>query len=150
MTFNELWTAIEKTGILPKPAIEHIPELLSTESKQQLLEKAPLEAAKMIEKAIQCINNGSTQKIDDLLQNRTITTYKLNPSVRKIKCPVNLCMPDGSIRHYESGEEAADDVFEANYRIMALKAINNEIELTLKPAKVLNTDWIGEENVSFF
>ena len=70
-------------------------------------------------------------------------TYKLDPVVEKIKSPVVLIIGDKK-KSYESGKNAAEDVFDKRYVVESLRSAGEAIEVELKIAPPLD----GEE--SFF
>ena len=77
-------------------------------------------------------------------------TYKLNPEIRKIESPVVLVKPDGQKLKYTSGDLAAEAVFDKQYVVKALRAVDNTIEIELDIPVVTGMNWKGEEAISFF
>lgn len=70
MTFDELWAEIGKLYILPKAAIEQVPQILSNETKKRLSRKTPKEACWILKEAIDEINRGSVETVDALTQKK--------------------------------------------------------------------------------
>ena len=77
-------------------------------------------------------------------------TYKLNSEIRKINSPIVLIFPDGTKQQYESGKDAVNAVFDHNYTISALCAVNDIIELKLVEQEAPIMNWSGESATSFF
>ena len=79
-------------------------------------------------------------------------TYKLNPEVKKITCPITIRFDgSGDVLGFENGIALADADFEKNYRIESISAKDNSIEITLREKDLVNVvNWVGEEAVSFF
>lgn len=67
MTFDEIWIQVQG---LPETAKLHIPEILSEDTKGRLSEKRPSEAAVIVAEAIEEINHGSVERLDELIQRR--------------------------------------------------------------------------------
>lgn len=67
MTFEEFWAEVEKLRVLPEMAIVHIPMSLSAESKKKLMKAGPQKCAKMLKSAIEEINHGSIESIDEIV-----------------------------------------------------------------------------------
>lgn len=77
-------------------------------------------------------------------------TYKLNPSVSKITCPV-ITVIDGKETLYENGTVLSEVDFDKYYFITRITARDNIVVLELEENKRINDiTWIGEEAVSFF
>lgn len=55
--------------------------------------------------------------------------YKLN--TEKIKSPIVLIMPDGEQKQFKDGVELSNASFQDRYIINTIKAVNNNIEITL-------------------
>lgn len=70
MTFEDYWTEVEKLKALPKMAIQQIPSSLSARTKKRLMRKQPEETAAILNIAIEEINRGSVESIDDLVKTR--------------------------------------------------------------------------------
>lgn len=80
-------------------------------------------------------------------------TYKLNPIVGQFLSPVILRFGDGNApdRHFENGTQLAEETFDKNYLLESVGAQGDQIVLTVKENRNINTtNWIGEEMVSFF
>ena len=58
-------------------------------------------------------------------------TYKLEPGLTRITCPVLLLFPDGTEKRYENGEEVAGAVFDKKWRVTKIWAAGNVIEIRL-------------------
>ena len=78
-------------------------------------------------------------------------TYKLNPEIGKISAPVTLII-DGRELEYDNGSVAVDTaVFDKWYLIDEVNVKNGRILIYLKEnTQINNTNWCGEEQVSFF
>ncbi len=63
-------------------------------------------------------------------------TYKLEPLLEKITCPIVLRFPDGNTKQYKTGAELSDIHFNKPYRVKALATINNKIEIELFEADI--------------
>ena len=70
MTFEELWNQVEELHILPSTAIEQIPKILSSASKEKLRWMTAEEAGKTVLTAVEEINRGSVAPLDELILNR--------------------------------------------------------------------------------
>ncbi|MBR0317231.1 MAG: hypothetical protein IJQ99_10225 [Synergistaceae bacterium] len=55
--------------------------------------------------------------------------YKLN--TEKIKSPIVLIMPDGEQKQFKDGVELSNASFQDRYIINTIKAVNNNIEITV-------------------
>ena len=78
-------------------------------------------------------------------------TYKLNPSLIKIESSIDLLFPDNSVKHYESGKELVNDIFDKRYTVKSIKVKDsNTIEISLEELSVPDISYTGEELVSFF
>ena len=75
--------------------------------------------------------------------------YKLNPAIGKITSSLVLII-NGSELEFENGEEAVNHDFEKNYIVDSMYARNNKVVAVLKESEINNTNWVGEEQVSFF
>ena len=76
-------------------------------------------------------------------------TYKLNPSVAKIKSPVVLCFPKGEQRRFASGLDTAEVEFDKHYVISGISADEGTILLELEEADLPRMNWAGEEATFF-
>ena len=70
MTFEEYWAAVAKTKALPEMAIQQLPGSLSLETKKRLMKRSPDEAGELIKAAIEEVNRGSVESIDNLVRRR--------------------------------------------------------------------------------
>ena len=68
--FSEYWAKIAKLNALPEMAIRQLPESLSTDTKEKLMKMRPEETIRILEAAIDQINNGSVESIDSLVRKR--------------------------------------------------------------------------------
>ena len=59
-------------------------------------------------------------------------TYKLEPGLARISSAIVLVMPDGERIEFESGEEAAEAVFNHRYVVGEIRAVETKIEIILK------------------
>lgn len=77
-------------------------------------------------------------------------TYKLDPSVSKITSPI-LLIYDGYEKVFENGKQLADADFDKYYLIDNISIKDDMIAVKLKENDRINdTNWCGEEQVSFF
>lgn len=77
-------------------------------------------------------------------------TYKLDPSVAKITSRI-LLISNGTEKVYENGEQLADADFDKYYLIESISIKDDMIAVKLKENDRINdTNWCGEEQVSFF
>ncbi|MBQ9376339.1 MAG: hypothetical protein IJU05_00855, partial [Schwartzia sp.] len=72
-------------------------------------------------------------------------TYKLNPGVALIKCPVVLRFPKGEHRRFASGLDAAEAELDKHYVISGITVDNGKILLELEEAGMPQMNWAGEE-----
>ena len=70
MSFDELWNKVEETGVLPNTAIYQIPGLLSDEVKNKLRRKKPEEVARLVSAAVEEVNGGSVDRLENLIRKR--------------------------------------------------------------------------------
>ncbi|MBR0080499.1 MAG: hypothetical protein IJP69_09030 [Synergistaceae bacterium] len=70
--------------------------------------------------------------------------YKLN--TEKIKSPIVLIMPDGEQKQFKDGVELSNASFQDRYIINTIKAVNNNIEITVSIADRMPQNYID----SFF
>ena len=76
--------------------------------------------------------------------------YKINQSVRKIKCPV-ICITDDKRLEFDNGIDAAEYTFDKYYIVDFVTAENDRIIIQLVENKdVNNISWTEEEAGSFF
>ena len=68
MTFEQLMIEINKVGILPDMAIRELPSVLSDKTKKQMLNREPKELAGLLSSAIDRINHGSIESVDELMK----------------------------------------------------------------------------------
>lgn len=78
-------------------------------------------------------------------------TYKLESIIEKISSPVVLLI-DGEERYaYENGKKAYEASYVRYYLISDIRAEREKIYITLVEKTHINdTNWCGEEQVSFF
>ena len=77
-------------------------------------------------------------------------TYKIDPNVKLIACPV-ITVIDGKETLYENGAELSEADFDKYYVITRITARDNIVVLELEENKRINDiTWVGEEAVSFF
>ncbi len=67
MTFEEMWSNVK--GI-PSDASKQIPSVLSDKTKNKIRNLEPKLVAKIVNEAIDEINNGSIERIDVLIRRR--------------------------------------------------------------------------------
>lgn len=67
MTFEEYWAEIEKLKLLPNTAIRQLPSALSRKTKSELMKKHPEDAVEILKKAINAIDCGSIESVDNLV-----------------------------------------------------------------------------------
>ena len=70
MSFEELWREVEKLKMLPDTAIAQIPDALTVSTKEKLLERMPKDVAEIVTAAIDEVNRGSVDLLDDLIKKR--------------------------------------------------------------------------------
>lgn len=70
MSFMDFWKEIEKLHMLPSMAIDTIPLVLSSDTKERLSRKTPIEAIQILNCAIEQINNGSIETLDMSVRKR--------------------------------------------------------------------------------
>ena len=76
--------------------------------------------------------------------------YKLNSEIEKVKSPVRLIFPDGTMIDYDDGKSALSAEYDMPYCIQSITAEQNMIVMTLKENDMINdTSWSKLE-VSFF
>ena len=66
--FDELWKQVEELHVLPNTAIIHIPSFLSDQTKKKLMKKTPREIGEIVKAAVDQIDNGSVEQLDQLVQ----------------------------------------------------------------------------------
>lgn len=76
-------------------------------------------------------------------------TYKLNFELKKIKSNIHITAP--MELEFENGEELCDYDFDKHYLIESISAKDSIIEIVLiENTQINTTNWVGEEQVSFF
>ena len=70
MTFEELWRQVGILDLLPKQAIELVPQSLSDKTKKRLCKKKPEEVAEIVLWAIRQIDYGSIETVDALVSRK--------------------------------------------------------------------------------
>lgn len=68
--FSEYWAEVAKLKDLPEMAIRQLPSSLSPEVKQRLMSLKPKETAGLLNTAIDEVNRGSVESIDNLVRKR--------------------------------------------------------------------------------
>jgi hypothetical protein len=68
--FPTYWAELEKLKVLPEMAIKLLPSSLSLEMKQRLMSLKLEETVEVLEWAIEQVNRGSVESIDNLLRKR--------------------------------------------------------------------------------
>ncbi|SDB26760.1 hypothetical protein SAMN02910317_01328 [Ruminococcaceae bacterium FB2012] len=77
-------------------------------------------------------------------------TYKIDQFVRKISSPITVLVGD-KILEFENGETLAGYVFDRKYSVAVLRAEGSAVVITLDENEQVNdTNWIGEEQQTFF
>lgn len=66
--FGDLWKQLGELHVLPNTAIEQIPMFLSDKTKKKLMKKTPREIAEIVDAAVDKINNGSVEVLDELIK----------------------------------------------------------------------------------
>ena len=67
MTFEEQWKRVSELEALPDAAVRQIPDVLSKQAKMKLAKKTPEEAVVIIQSAINDIDRGSVETVNDLV-----------------------------------------------------------------------------------
>lgn len=67
MTFEELW---EQVSGLPDTAKMQVPRVLSDPTKKKLCKYSPDEVSRIVHSAIEEVNSGSVEPLDELLKKR--------------------------------------------------------------------------------
>lgn len=67
MTFDELWKQVKG---LPDAAIMQVPNILSPDTKNKLVQKSPEEIGSIVSAAIDEVNRGSVATVDTLVRKR--------------------------------------------------------------------------------
>lgn len=77
-------------------------------------------------------------------------TYKLNPGIEKIKSKTIVVIDDKEFV-FNNGKEAVKQEYDRNYLVDSISAKDDTVIVVLKENKLINsTNWMGEEQVSFF
>lgn len=77
-------------------------------------------------------------------------TYKIDPEVAKITCPI-ITMIDEKETRYESEKSLTEQMFNKPYLIKEITASNNTIVLVLIENCIVNsTEWSKDQEISFF
>ena len=81
--------------------------------------------------------------------------YRLNNSLKVITSSIVLMIPTGNneyvMREYNNGEELVNEDFDTYYLVDDIKAEDNHVVIKLiVNNRINNTNWVGEEQVSFF
>lgn len=67
MTFDELWARVQG---LPDTAKLQVPGTLSEATKKKLVRKTPEEVGKIVTAAIEDVNHGSVESLENLIKRR--------------------------------------------------------------------------------
>lgn len=67
MTFDELWKQVKG---LPDTAMAQVPIVLSEDTKKKLCKKTPVEIAEIVLSAVDQINHGSIESVDELVRRK--------------------------------------------------------------------------------
>ena len=65
--FDDLWKQVGELHILPNTAIEQVPMFLSDKTKRQLMKKTAREVVEIVDAAVDKINHGSIEVLDELI-----------------------------------------------------------------------------------
>lgn len=77
-------------------------------------------------------------------------TYKIDQCVAKITSHI-LLICNGTEKVFENGKQLADADFDKYYLIDSISIKDDMIAVTLKENdRINNTNWCGEEQVTFF
>ncbi len=76
-------------------------------------------------------------------------TYYLNQELKKVISPVVVKM-DGGEMTFRNGAELCAHSFSKPYTVNSIQAVEGAVEIVLTERKSTDTNWIGEEPVSFF
>lgn len=68
--FKNLWDEVKEKHLLPDTAVYNLPELLSRETKGRMCQLDLKEVIRIIEEAIDEINNGSIKSMDQLVREK--------------------------------------------------------------------------------
>ena len=77
-------------------------------------------------------------------------TYKLNPELSKISCPIIL-RGAGDDQEYPNGTALTEKSFPKNYIVEDISAKSDAVIVTVSENRqTIPIAWVGEEAVSFF
>ena len=77
-------------------------------------------------------------------------TYKLNPIIETITSKTIVVIDDKEFV-FNNGKEAVKQEYDHNYLVDSISAKDDTVIVALKVNKLINsTNWMGEEQVSFF
>ena len=77
-------------------------------------------------------------------------TYKLNPIIETITSKTIVVIDDKEYV-FNNGKEAVKQEYDRNYFVDSISAKDDTVIVVLKENKLINsTNWMGEEQVSFF
>ena len=68
MTFEELWTEIERRHMLPPMAVRQLPMVLTADVKRKLARTTPEEVVRILQDVIEEIERGSVQAVSVLVR----------------------------------------------------------------------------------
>lgn len=70
MQFEDLWEEVSRHNVLPRAAVENVPDMLSETTKEKLLTLQPYEVCSIIKSSIHEINDGSVVSLDSIVLKR--------------------------------------------------------------------------------
>ena len=76
-------------------------------------------------------------------------TYYLNPNVEKMT-PIILVFPHGETKSFNDGEELRKVIFDIEYNITSVEAVNSQIVLSVKEQESPDVNWCEKEMISLF
>lgn len=70
MQFEDLWEEVAKHNVLPRAAVENVPDMLSETTKEKLMKLQPYEVCSIIKSSIDEIDNGTVVSLDSIVLKR--------------------------------------------------------------------------------
>ena len=67
MQFEDLWEEVSKHNVLPRAAVETIPDMLSETTKEKLLTLQPYEVCSIIKSSIDEIHDGTVVSLNSIV-----------------------------------------------------------------------------------